>query len=130
MIIIGGGVAGLMAALAAAPRPVILINPMALGQGAASWLSQGGMAAAVGSDDAVDLHIADTLSAGAGLCDKHIVSKIISAGPTIIEKLLAYGVPFDRNSDGTMALGLEAAHSQKTHLAWGWRLDNSWKNIG
>ncbi|MDE2319265.1 MAG: L-aspartate oxidase [Rhodospirillales bacterium] len=119
MIIIGGGVAGLMAALAAAPRPVILINPMALGQGAASWLSQGGMAAAVGSDDAVDLHIADTLSAGAGLCDKHIVSKIISAGPTIIEKLLAYGVPFDRNSDGTMALGLEAAHSQKRILHGG-----------
>ena len=119
MIIIGGGVAGLIAALAAAPRPVILINPRPLGQGSASWLSQGGMAAAVGDDDAVSLHIEDTLSAGAGLCNADIVAKIISAGPAITKKLLAYGVPFDCEPDGALALGLEAAHSRKRILHGG-----------
>ncbi|WP_298222752.1 L-aspartate oxidase [Acidocella sp.] len=117
MIIVGGGVAGLMAALAAAPYPVTLINPLSLErQGAASWLSQGGMAAAVGNDDTVDLHIADTLSAGAGLCDNRVVKKIISTGPALVKKLLEYGVVFDRQADGTLALGLEAAHSRNRIL--------------
>lgn len=119
MIIIGGGVAGLMAALSAAPRPVTLINPTPLGPGAASWLSQGGMAAAIGEKDTVDLHIADTLSAGAGLCDSHIVKKIISAGPALVQRLLSYGVTFDRRVDGTIALGLEAAHSRHRILHGG-----------
>jgi L-aspartate oxidase len=119
MIIIGGGVAGLMAALAAAPRPVTLINPSVLGPGAASWLSQGGMAAVAGADDSVDLHIADTLAAGAGLCDRDVVKKIISAGPVLIQRLLAYGVAFDRRPDGALALGLEAAHSRHRILHGG-----------
>lgn len=119
MIIIGGGIAGLMAALAAGSRPVTLINPTPLGQGAASWLSQGGMAAVVGDDDDINLHISDTISAGAGLCNKDIVAKIVSAGPRIIKTLLSYGVPFDRHLDGTLALGLEAAHSRNRILHGG-----------
>ena len=98
--IIGGGVAGLMAALAAAPAPVTLINPLPLGEGAASWLSQGGMAVAMGEDDDVNLHIQDTLTAGAGLCDEAAVRRIVSAGPALVETLLGYGVAFDRNPDG------------------------------
>lgn len=120
MIIIGTGVAGLMAALAAAPCPVTLIDPAPLGAGlAASWLSQGGMAAAVGKDDDKSLHIADTLAAGAGLCDKATVERIIGSGPWIVEKLLALGVSFDRHPDGALALGLEAAHSRHRILHGG-----------
>jgi L-aspartate oxidase len=112
MIIIGGGVAGLMAALAAAPREVILLNPAPLGTGAASAMSQGGLAAAIGADDDVALHVADTLAAGAGLCDRAAVERIIGAGPVLVEKLLALGVRFDRSENGALALGLEAAHAR------------------
>jgi L-aspartate oxidase len=112
MIIIGGGVAGLMAALAAAPRPVTLLNQGPLGTGAASALSQGGLAAAIGPDDDVALHIADTLAAGAGLCDPLAVARIIGAGPGLVETLLRLGVRFDRDAAGALALGLEAAHSR------------------
>lgn len=112
MIIIGGGIAGLMAALAASPAPVILLNPYELGVGAASALSQGGLAAAIGDDDSTDLHIADTLKAGAGLCDEETVSRIINAGPQLVETLLGYGVRFDRDAARNLARGLEAAHAR------------------
>lgn len=120
MIIIGAGVAGLMAALAAAPSPVTLIDPAPLGAGhAASWLSQGGVAAAIAKNDDVSLHIKDTLAAGAGLCDKAAVERIISAGPWVVEKLLSLGVKFDCLPDGALALGLEAAHSRHRILHGG-----------
>lgn len=112
MIVIGGGVAGLMAALAASPRPVTLLNPGPLGAGAASAMSQGGLAAAIGTDDGVALHVADTLAAGAGLCDREAVERIVGAGPALVEQLVALGVRFDRTEAGALALGLEAAHAR------------------
>lgn len=112
MIIIGGGVAGLMAALSAAPRRVTLLNPGPLGAGAASAMSQGGLAACVGPDDDVALHVADTLAAGAGLCEPVAVERIIGAGPQLVERLLRLGVRFDRDAAGGLALGLEAAHAR------------------
>jgi L-aspartate oxidase len=110
IVIIGGGMAGLMAALEAAPAPVILLDP-ALGLGAASMMSQGGLAAAMGGDDSVASHITDTLAAGAGLCDPASVQRIIGAAPSLAETLRRYGVRFDRNAQGGLALGREAAHS-------------------
>jgi L-aspartate oxidase len=112
MIIVGGGVAGLMAALAASPRAVTLLNPAPLGTGAASAMSQGGLAASVGADDSVALHVADTLAAGAGLSDRAAVERIIGAGPQLVETLLRLGVRFDRCENGALALGLEAAHAR------------------
>ncbi len=112
MIIIGGGIAGLMAALAAAPAPVVLLNPVAPGEGAASVWSQGGLAAAVGADDSPALHIRDTLKAGAGLCAPQMVAEIIAAGPGLVDTMLGYGVRFDTDGSGRLALGLEAAHSR------------------
>jgi L-aspartate oxidase len=112
MIIIGGGVAGLMAALAAAPQKVTLLNPGPLGAGAASAMSQGGLAAAMGATDDVALHVADTLAAGAGLCERQAVERIIGAGPKLVETLLRLGVKFDRDAGGALALGLEAAHAR------------------
>ncbi len=112
IVIIGGGVAGLMAALAAAPHPVTLLNAGPLGAQAASAWAQGGMAAAIGEEDSTVLHVADTLAAGAGLCDRAAVERIIGAGPAMVETLLRLGVRFDRKASGALALGLEAAHAR------------------
>jgi L-aspartate oxidase len=110
--IVGGGLAGLMAALAAAPAPVRLLNPAGFGNGAASAWSQGGLAAAIGEDDSPALHIADTIAAGAGLCDGAAVRRIIEAGPALIDFLVRSGVRFDRDAAQTFARGLEAAHQR------------------
>jgi L-aspartate oxidase len=101
-----------MAALAAAPAPVLLINRGGLGSQAASAWSQGGLAAAIGPGDAPALHIADTLAAGAGLCDEAAVRRIVSAAPALVERLEGLGVRFDRDAQGRLACGLEAAHSR------------------
>jgi L-aspartate oxidase len=112
-VIIGGGLAGLAAALEAAPRPVVLITAGTLSDGAASLWSQGGIAAAIDADDDVTLHGADTMAAGDGLCDPVAVARIIGAGPSVIERLVALGVGFDRDATGAIALGLEAAHARR-----------------
>lgn len=112
-VIIGGGLAGLTAALSLAPAPVILISKAPLGFESSSVLAQGGVAASVGPDDDFSLHLADTLKAGDGLCDESVASAILSAGPAAISDLIWRGIPFDRDGQGKIALGLEAAHSRR-----------------
>ncbi|RUW79827.1 L-aspartate oxidase [Mesorhizobium sp. M2A.F.Ca.ET.067.02.1.1] len=112
-VIIGGGIAGLMTALRFASEPVVLISKTSLRQEASSVLAQGGVAASLGSDDSPDLHLADTLAAGDGLCDEKAVRRVVEAAPQAIEHLARLGVAFDRASDGTLLLGLEAAHSRR-----------------
>lgn len=112
-VVIGGGLAGLMTALALAPRPVLLLSSAPLGLETSSILAQGGIAASIGPDDNASLHLADTLAAGDGLCDQHIAATILAAAPDAIERLLQFGVAFDRDADGNLALGLEAAHSRR-----------------
>jgi L-aspartate oxidase len=112
-VIIGGGLAGLMTALTLAPRPVTLLSKAPLGREASTAWAQGGIAAAIGSDDDPALHLADTLKAGDGLCDAAMAAKILEAGPATIERLVRFGVPFDRDSSGQILRGLEAAHSRR-----------------
>jgi L-aspartate oxidase len=112
-IVIGGGLAGLTAALALAPEPVILLSKAPLGTEASSVLAQGGIAAALGPDDDLALHLADTLAAGDGLCDSYVAQKILAAAPVAIDRLVHLGVPFDRDSHGEILLGLEAAHARR-----------------
>ena len=69
-VIIGGGLAGLITALALAPQPVLLLTGMPLGLESSSVLAQGGIAASIGVDDDASLHLEDTLIAGDGLCDE------------------------------------------------------------
>ena len=76
-IIIGAGLAGLIAALNLAPRPVVVLTKSALGENAASCWALGGVAAAVLPGDNIDLHVADTLAAGDGLCDPDAVRRIV-----------------------------------------------------
>jgi L-aspartate oxidase len=112
-LIIGGGLAGLMTALSMAPEPVVLLSKTPLGIETSSALAQGGIAAAVGPDDSPALQMADTHAAGDGLCDPAAVTRIIGAGPATIDDLARYGVRFDRDANGKLLLGLEAAHSRK-----------------
>jgi|HubBroStandDraft_1064217.scaffolds.fasta_scaffold00015_92 L-aspartate oxidase len=115
-IIIGAGLAGLMAALELAPRPVLVVTKAPLGQGCASAWSQGGLAAAIAADDSPALHLADTLAAGDGLCDEAAARRIIAAGPAIVERLVALGVRFGRDETGGFKLKLEAAHGRRRVL--------------
>lgn len=110
-VIVGSGIAGLMAALTLAPQPVVLITQAALGAETSSAWAQGGIAASIGADDSADLHLADTLAAGDGLCDPETAAGIVSEAPAVIAALEKLGVRFDRNAEGRLALGLEAAHS-------------------
>ncbi|RWX59542.1 FAD-dependent oxidoreductase, partial [Mesorhizobium sp. M2A.F.Ca.ET.039.01.1.1] len=80
-VIIGAGLAGLMTALHLAPQPVVLLSRTALGTDASSTLAQGGLAAAFAEDDSPDLHLADTLAAGDGLCDEQMARRVVEAVP-------------------------------------------------
>lgn len=112
-VIIGAGIAGLMSALHLAPHPVVLLSSTRLGTEASSVLAQGGLAASLGADDSPDLHLVDTVAAGDGLCDENVARRIVDATHRAIENLMRLGVAFDRSSDGTLRLGLEAAHSRR-----------------
>jgi len=111
-VIIGGGLAGLVTALALAPQPVLLLTNAPLGLESSSVLAQGGIAASIGADDDVSLHLADTLAAGDGLCDETVAAAILAAATAAIEQLVRLGVVFDRDVSDNIALGLEAAHSR------------------
>jgi L-aspartate oxidase len=115
-VIVGAGLAGLMAALELAPLPVVVVTKSPLGEGCASAWSQGGVAAAVGADDSADLHLADTLAAGDGLCDEAAARRIVEAGPDIAARLVALGARFGRDEAGAFKLKLEAAHSRRRVL--------------
>jgi L-aspartate oxidase len=112
-IIVGGGLAGLLTALHLAPEPVVVLAKAPLASGAASAWAQGGIAAAVGADDHPALHAADTVAAGAGMCDVPMVERITEAAPEAVDDLVRWGVAFDRSADGRYKLGLEAAHGRR-----------------
>lgn len=110
-LVIGAGLAGLSAALAAAPRKVLVVTPAPLAEAAASAWAQGGMAAGV--DDADErAHAADTIAAGAGLVDPAAAARLTALGDETLGRLAALGVPFDRDAEGHFLRSLEAAHSR------------------
>lgn len=111
-LIVGGGLAGLSAALAAAPRPTLVISPEPLLRASASAWAQGGVAAAVAPGDAPALHAADTVAAGAGLVDAQRAETLTADGPATVDWLASLGAPFDRDADGAYAVSREAAHSR------------------
>ncbi len=113
VVIVGGGLAGLFCALKLAPRPVTVISAAPLGQGASTAWAQGGIAAAVAQGDSPEAHAADTIAVGAGLVDERVALGIAREAAARIEDLLAYGVPFDRDLEGRLAVGREAAHSAR-----------------
>ena len=112
-IVVGAGIAGLMAAIKLAPKAVTVICKTRLGFGAATDWAQGGIAAALGKDDSPSLHAVDTNLAGAGINDEKIVDILTSDAPARIEELLELGATFDRTESGELALGREAAHQRR-----------------
>lgn len=112
-VIIGAGLAGLMTALHLAPEPVLLLSAAPLGTQSSSGWAQGGLAASLGADDSPELHLADTLAAGDGLCDPDIAERVVRAAPAAIEALIRHGVAFDKTPGGALRLGLEAAHRRR-----------------
>jgi L-aspartate oxidase len=115
-VIIGGGIAGLRAATDLVSRGKVLLLTKAGSTESNTGYAQGGIAAAVGPGDSPALHLADTLEAGAGLCDPATVEILVSEGPRYVQELLYWGVAFDRGADGAPALGREGAHSVRRVL--------------
>jgi len=112
-LILGAGMAGLFTALKLAPFPALVLAGARPGRSGSSAWAQGGIAAAIGEGDSWQSHAEDTIAAGAGTCDPKIVELVAREAPSRIEDLLAFGAPFDRNADGSLALGREAAHSHR-----------------
>jgi L-aspartate oxidase len=110
-VIVGSGIAGLYAALLAREHGSVLILTKGSIDEANTKYAQGGIAAAVGDDDSAELHLEDTLDAGAGLVDPEAARILTTEAADRISDLVRFGVPFD-SVDGEIALGREAAHSR------------------
>ncbi len=114
VLVLGSGVAGLSAVVRLATPGGLRVGVLTkadLAQSTTRW-AQGGIAAAVGGDeDSTDLHLADTLAAGAGLCDVDAVRVLVDEGPRRVDELIALGAVFDREAGGDLALAREGGHS-------------------
>ncbi|MCU0492031.1 MAG: L-aspartate oxidase [Chloroflexaceae bacterium] len=116
VLVIGGGAAGLAAALRAAEKvEVTLLVRGKLRESNSAW-AQGGIAAALNSTDSPRFHVDDTLVAGAGLSDPLAVEALAFEAPGLMQEMAALGVPFEREDADHFALGLEGGHSQRRIL--------------
>jgi L-aspartate oxidase len=111
-LVLGSGLAGLYAALRAAETGEVVIVTRASLRESASFWAQGGVAAAVGRDDAAELHEADTLRVGRGLCRPAAVELLTEEAPRHLRRLRELGVDFDRHGE-ELELALEAGHSRR-----------------
>ena len=110
VLILGGGLAGLRAALAIDPQlSVTVITKDDLRTSSSQW-AQGGIAGVVDPEDRFDNHVADTLAAGGGLCHPEVVDSVVREAPARIGELIAWGTRFDER-DGGLELGREGGHS-------------------
>ena len=120
-LVIGAGIAGLSFAIRAAKHgSVIVLTKGAALDSNTAW-AQGGLASVLpeglrDEGDSVELHVADTLDAGAGLCREEVVRAIVSEGAATVDDLTGYGVDFDKNGGGNFALGKEGGHSKRRIL--------------
>jgi L-aspartate oxidase len=110
VVVVGSGVAGLTAALhATRAGRVLLVTKVLVDAGSTRW-AQGGVAAALGTDDSPEEHLRDTLEAGVGLCDVAAVRVLCQEGPDRLRELIALGAAFDRDPSGDLALTREGGH--------------------
>ena len=113
VLVVGGGVAGLRAALAASEHgEVILLAKAPLEVSSTAW-AQGGIAAAVDPDDTPEAHAFDTVEAGSGLNDPEAVRLLTEEGPAEIERLVEWGMRLDANAAGEVDLGREGGHRRR-----------------
>ena len=119
VLVIGTGIAGLSFALKAARQGRVAIVTKKTGAESNTNYAQGGIAAVMGKDDSFDLHVRDTLEAGAGLCREEVVRKIVQEGPARIQELIGIGMQFSRHEapgapgGQELDLGREGGHSRR-----------------
>ncbi|MGH2955569.1 MAG: L-aspartate oxidase, partial [Solirubrobacterales bacterium] len=112
--VVGGGAAGLYAALTAAEAGarVVLVSRKQLSESSSFW-AQGGLAASIGEDDSPELHARDTIAAGRRACRPSAAEMLAREAPAVVAELEQRGVEFDRDPDGRLALALEGGHSRR-----------------
>jgi L-aspartate oxidase len=115
-IIVGSGLAGLLAAFHAADYGTVALISKSELDISNSYNAQGGIAAAIGEDDHPRYHFEDTLIAGRNLCDHDAVSLLVHEGLERVKELIYRGMKFDRDSNGQLELGLEGGHSRRRIL--------------
>ncbi|WOE75134.1 L-aspartate oxidase [Alterisphingorhabdus coralli] len=129
VLIIGSGAAGLSAAIAlASERKVLVLAKGNISGGSTAW-AQGGIAAVLEAGDTFESHIEDTMVAGAGLNRRETVEFVVENAPDAINKLIDYGVPFNREGDNDLHLTREGGHSHRriVHVddATGWAVQEA-----
>ena len=114
VVVVGGGAAGLYAALTAADAGsrVAMVSRKPLPESSSFW-AQGGLAAAIGPDDSPERHVEDTLAAGRQACRRSAAELLAREAPGVVEELERRGVEFDRDRDGSLSLALEGGHSRR-----------------
>jgi L-aspartate oxidase len=116
VVVVGSGVAGVTTVLAirrALPAArILLVTKSVLDDGSTRW-AQGGVAAALGPGDSPEDHLADTLTAGAGICDPAAVRALVTEGPDAVRRLMSIGAEFDREPAGLLALTREGGHLRR-----------------
>ena len=118
-VVIGSGIAGLTFALKAAKHGSVAVVTKRKGSDTNTARAQGGIACVTSDEDSFELHVRDTLEAGAGLCDEAVVRTIVTEGPDRIRELIALGLQFDeREVSGhrELDLGKEGGHSKRRVL--------------
>ena len=111
VLVVGTGIAGLWTALHLPENLNCTIICKSQLENSNSWLAQGGIAAVFDKNDTFDSHIQDTMTAGAGLCDRAVVDILVREAPENIRELMEKGVAFDRDDDGLLHMGREGGHS-------------------
>ncbi|MBI5051076.1 MAG: L-aspartate oxidase [Nitrospirae bacterium] len=126
-LIIGGGVAGLRAAIEVAPVGSVIVLTKDMPAESSTGYAQGGIAVALSDEDKVGIHYEDTIKAGDGLCNKDAVKVLVEEGPELILELISWGAEFDKEGS-KLAFTQEAAHSRRRILhaqgdSTGWELE-------
>lgn len=116
-IVVGSGIGGLSFALklAEAGLSVGIVTKKTQSDSNTNW-AQGGIACVTADDDSLASHVADTLAAGDGLCDRAVVEAVVAAGPARVRELVAWGVEFERGERGQPDLGREGGHTHRRIL--------------
>src|SRR2546429_6693819 len=129
-VVIGSGIAGLSFALKAAKHGSVAVVTNRKGSDTNTAWAQGGIACVTSDEDSFELHVRDTLEAGAGLCEEAVVRTIVTEGPERIRELAEFGLQFyEREIHGHRELGLgkEGGHSERRVLPL---QDGTGKEIG